>query len=236
MSQQADDGILINAAFRSSRKDEVYMFFKKEYARINYAPGTTNDKVLNGPLLISDGFPSLRGTAFGENGIDCAFTTHYRNECFIFHGNLCAKIDYAPGTTNDKILKGPSTISEMFPALKGTVFETGVDAAFESSRKDEAYIFKGNLYALINYSDDDPKRSNIKYISVGFPSLKGTIFDKGFDAAFASHRFNEAYIFKGDTYALINFAPGTTNDYIVTGPKKTFPYWPSLASILPRPN
>ena len=96
MSQH--DGILINAAFRSSREHEVYMFFKKEYALINYAPGTNGDRVVNGPLLIIDGFPSLRGTAFGEHGIDCALTTHYRNECFIFYGNLCAKIDYAPGT------------------------------------------------------------------------------------------------------------------------------------------
>lgn len=128
------------------------------------------------------------------------------------------------------------TISKMLPALKGTVFETGIDAAFESSRKDEAYLFKGNLYALLNYSDDNHELSNIKDISEGFPSLKGTIFDKGIDAAFASHRFNEAYIFKGDTYALINFAPGSTDDYIVNGPKKTLPNWPSLNSILPRPN
>ncbi|PWA82812.1 hypothetical protein CTI12_AA174990 [Artemisia annua] len=175
-------------------KDEVYVFMKNEYALINYAPGTTSDRVVNGPHLICDSFPSLNGTAFGEHGIDCAFTTHYANECFIFSANLCAKIDYAPGTTNDKILKGPMTIFKMLPALKGTVFETGIDAAFESN--------------------DNPKLSNIKDISEGFPSLKGTIFDKGIDAAFASHRFNEAYIFKRDTYALIHFAPGSTDNYI----------------------
>ncbi|KAJ0856070.1 putative Hemopexin-like domain superfamily [Helianthus annuus] len=231
-----DDGIVIDAAFRSSRKDEVYVFMKNEYALINYAPGSTNDRVVNGPHLICDSFPSLGGTAFAEHGIDCAFTTHYRNECFIFSGNLCAKIDYAPGTKNDKILKGPMSIFKMFSFLKGTVFETGVDAAFESSTKDEAYLFKGNKYALINYSDNKPRLFHIKDIGEGYPSLKGTIFDKGIDAAFASHRSNEAYIFKGDTYALINFAPASSNDYIVNGPKKIFPNWPSLKSILPRPN
>ncbi|KAD5802278.1 hypothetical protein E3N88_13638 [Mikania micrantha] len=231
-----DDGILINAAFRSSRNNEVYVFMKNEYALINYAPGSTADRVVNGPHLICDSFPSLSGTAFGEHGIDCAFTTHYGNICFIFSGNLCAKIDYAPGTKNDKILKGPMSIFKMFFFLKGTVFETGVDAAFESSTKDEAYLFKGNQYALINYSDNKPKLFHIKHIGEGYPSLKGTIFDKGIDAAFASHRWNEAYIFKGDTYALINFAPASTNDYIVNGPKKIFPNWPSLKSILPRSN
>ncbi|KAJ9564298.1 hypothetical protein OSB04_000264 [Centaurea solstitialis] len=95
-----DDGILIDAAFRSSREDEMYVFMKNEYALINYAPGGTYDRVVNGPHLICDSFPSLSGTTFGEHGIDCAFTTHYDNECFIFSGNLCAKIDYAPGTIN----------------------------------------------------------------------------------------------------------------------------------------
>ncbi|KAJ9563875.1 LOW QUALITY PROTEIN: hypothetical protein OSB04_009035 [Centaurea solstitialis] len=231
------DGIpLVNAAFRSRRKDEVYVFMQNECALINYAPGALNDRVLSGPHLICNFFPSLSGTAFGEYGIDCAFTTHYDNKCFIFSGNLCAKIDYAPGTTNDKILKGPTSIFIMFSFLKDTVFETGVDAAFESSTKDKAYLFKGNQYALINYSDTNPKLFHIKDICEGYPSLKGTIFDKGIDAAFASHRRNEAYIFKGDNYALINIAPTSTNHCLITGPKEIFPYWPSLKSILPRPN
>lgn len=128
-----DIPIYINAAFRSSRKNEAYIFMNDEYALMNYAPGTKNDRIVNGPLLICDGFPSLIGTPFGEHGIDCAFDTD-KNEAYIFSGNLCAYIDYAPGTTDDKILSGPMSIRDMFPCLKGTVCETGIDTAFRSSK------------------------------------------------------------------------------------------------------
>ncbi|KAH7689142.1 ADP-ribosylation-containing protein [Dioscorea alata] len=222
----------INAAFRSSRKNEAYIFMNDEYALLNYAPGTTNDSILNGPLLISDGYPSLKGTSFANYGIDCAFGDG--EEAFIFSGNLCAKVDYAPGTTNDKITRGPMTITTMFPFFKGTVFEDGVDAAFESSRKNEAYLFKGNKYSLINFTNS--RLIAIRLITEGFFSLKGTIFESGIDAAFASHRKNEAYLFKGSSYALINFAPASTDDYIIGGVKEITRNWPSLRGILPRTN
>ncbi|KAG1326143.1 Albumin-2 [Cocos nucifera] len=198
-------------------------------------PGTTDDRVVNGPLLICDGYPSLTDTAFAEHGIDCAFGSHNGDEAFIFSANLCAQINYAPGTTDDKIIKGPMTIAAMFPFFKGTVFESGVDAAFESTRTYEAYLFKGNRYALINYGSDSHLIA-IRLITQGFAGLKNTIFESGIEAAFASHRTDEAYLFKGDSYALINFAPGTTDDYIIGGVKKILPNWPSLRSILPRKN
>ncbi|XP_058211491.1 putative disease resistance protein At4g10780 [Rhododendron vialii] len=205
----------INAAFRSSHRNQAYLFMKNEYLRLDYAPYSTNDKVLNGPLRISEGFPSLKNTAFADPGIDCAFGSHHGDEAFIFSGNLCARINYAPGTTNDKIIQGPMTIIQMFPFFKGTVFESGIDSAFESTVLDEAYLFKGNQYALINYND--PHLIAIRHITEGFVSLKDTIFESGIEAAFASHYTNEAYLFKGDSYVRINFAPHTTNDFIDSG-------------------
>ncbi|KAG5554224.1 hypothetical protein RHGRI_011922 [Rhododendron griersonianum] len=222
----------INAAFRSSRTNEAYLFMKDEYLQLDYAPGTYNDRVLNGPLRISEGYPSLKNTTFAESGIDCAFGSHHGDEAFIFSGNLCAQINYAPGTTNDKIIHGPMTIIGMFPFFKGTVFESGVDSAFESTVHDEAYLFKGNQYTLINYNDSH--LIAIRHITEGFVSLKDTIFESGIEAAFASHRTNEAYLFKGDSYACINFAPHTTNDYTIV--KKILSSWPSLQGILPRKN
>ncbi|KAM5582659.1 hypothetical protein ABKV19_002870 [Rosa sericea] len=227
----------IDAGFRSSEDNQAYLFMNDEYVLMNYAPHGTNDKVLNGPLLICDGFPSLSGTAFAEHGIDCAFGSHDRDEAFIFSANLCAHINFAPGTTNhDKIIKGPMTISAMFPFLKSTVFSTGIDAAFEATTKYEAYLFKDNQYALINYRSGSARLTHRQLITDGFRGLRNTIFASGIEAAFASHRTNEAYLFKGDSYALINFAPGTTNDSIIGGVKKILPNWPSLQPILPRKN
>lgn len=226
----------INAAFRASASNEAYLFMRNEYVLVNYAPGGTNDRIINGPLLICDGYPSLADTAFGEYGIDCAFGSHDKTEVYIFSGNLCALINYAPGTTNDWIIQGPMTIASMFPFFKDTVFEDGIDAAFEATAKSEAYLFRGNQYALINYDGSSARVIAIRLITEGFGSLRGTIFKDGIEAAFASHRVDEAYIFKGKYYALINFAPGTTNDYIIGSVKEILPNWPSLRSILPRKN
>lgn len=229
----------INAAFRASATNEAYLFMRNEYVWVNYAPGSTNDRIINGPLLICDGFPSLADTDFGEYGVDCAFGSHDNNEAYIFSGNLCALINYAPGTTNDWIIQGPMTIASKFPFFKGTVFEDGIDAAFEATaihEKYEAYLFRGNQYALINYHGSSARVIAIRPIAEGFGGLRDTIFKDGIEAAFASHESDEAYIFKGKYYARINFAPGTTNDYIIDGVKEILPNWPSLQSILPRKN
>ncbi|XVF24115.1 hypothetical protein REPUB_Repub13aG0099500 [Reevesia pubescens] len=238
-SEVANIPSYITSAFRASATNEAYLFMNNEYVLVNYAPGTTSDWVINGPLFICEGFPSLIGTEFGEYGIECAFDTHYGTEAFIFNGNLVALIDYAPGTTDDKILKGPMTITSMFPFFEGTVFESGVDAAFKATATGEAYLFKGNRYALINYGHSNNRGSliAIRKITEGFYSLRGTIFETGIEAAFASHVKNEAYLFKGDQYARINFAPGTTNDFIIDNTVKPIrPNWHSLSDKLPRLN
>ncbi|KAL7175748.1 hypothetical protein ACSBR2_029354 [Camellia fascicularis] len=180
----ADSKSCINGAFCSSRINEAYLFKKNEYVLLDHAPNSTVDRVLNGLLLICDGFLSLSGTAFARHGIDSAFGSH--NEAFIFSGNLCAQIKYTPPgttTTNDKIIKGPMTITAMFPFFKETVFESGVDAAFKSSRIYGAYLFKGNQYARINYGSDSSSHGLIAVclITKGFASLKSTIFGSGIE-------------------------------------------------------
>ena len=57
----------------------------------------------------------------------------------------------------------------------------------------------------------------IKNIIDGFICFRGTIFETGIDAAFASHKTNEACFFKEEYYARVTFTPGTTYDYIMDG-------------------
>ncbi|XP_028116930.1 albumin-2-like [Camellia sinensis] len=186
-------------------------------------------------FLFAMGIHPLLAQPLQNMELDCAFGSHNSDEAFIFSGNLCAQINYAPDTKNDKIIKGPMTITAMFPFLKETVFKNDVDAAFEATTSYEAYLFKDNHYALINYGFNSHLIA-VRTITQGFASLRNTMFESGIDAAFASHRTNEAYLFKKDYYALINFAPGTTDDYIIDGVKKIRENWPSLTNILPRKN
>ncbi|RHN63328.1 putative Hemopexin-like domain-containing protein [Medicago truncatula] len=80
----------------------------------------------------------------------------------------------------------------MFPFFKGTVFENGIDAAFRSTTDKEAYLFKGDKYARIDYGTNSLVQS-IENISDGFTCFHGTVFENGLDAAFSSHKINEAY-------------------------------------------
>ncbi|KAK7357113.1 hypothetical protein VNO80_16396 [Phaseolus coccineus] len=221
----------INAAFRSSREYEVYFFMKNKYVRVHYTPGRTDDKILTNLRLISSGFPSLEATFFAEPGIDCSFDTE-ASEAYVFSTKYCAYIDYAPGTTNDKILLGPTTIAKMFPVLKNTVFENGIDSAFRSTRGKEVYLFKDNKYTRIDY-DSKQLLGTIRNIADGFPVLKDTIFESGIDACFASHNESEAYLFKGDEYVRIKFTPHATDDVLLGDVKPILNGWPCLRGILP---
>nr|GEX56340.1 putative zinc finger, CCHC-type [Tanacetum cinerariifolium] len=170
----------------------------------------------------------MKSICSSRRRVDAAFGGD--DESFIFCGNICAKINYASVTTNDKILEGSKTIKKMFP-----FFEGGVDAAFESSIPNEVYIFRGGEYGLVDYIQR--KLIAISPIVYRFKCLKNTIFDSDIGAAFASHNSQEAYLFVGNSYVLLHFIPCQTKDYIISGPKKIIPKnWPSLVNILPRDN
>nr|XP_007153008.1 hypothetical protein PHAVU_004G178800g [Phaseolus vulgaris]ESW25002.1 hypothetical protein PHAVU_004G178800g [Phaseolus vulgaris] len=188
----------IESAFRSSRTNEVYFFFRNKYMRLYYTPGQQteiDDKILTDLRWICDDFPSLK--------------------------------DYA----NDKILS-ISTIDRMFPVLENTLFDNCIDSAFRSSRGKEVYLFKDNKYACIDYGSKQ-LIGTIRNITDGFPVLKGTIFEDRIHACFASHKENQAYLFKGENYVLINFTPGTTNYILVHVVKPIIDGWSSFRDILP---
>ncbi|KAL6647853.1 hypothetical protein ACP70R_015290 [Stipagrostis hirtigluma subsp. patula] len=234
-----DADYYIDSAFRSTETNEAYIFIQEEYVLEDYAPGSTGDEIVNGPHYIGNSFYSLVGTPFAEYGIDAAFSYNgSTTEAFIFCGNICAKINYKPGSTTDWIIEGPKTIKQMFPFLKGTQFERGIDAAFQSTKNGEAYLFKGSDYALIDYSKDSERYLvAIRPISDGFRCLSNTMFARDIGASFASHKSQEAYLFKDNMYLRLYFTPGKTDDYIIDGPKPVVPRnWPSLRYILPHKN
>lgn len=221
----------IDAAFRTSCANEVYLFVKNEYFLLKYTPGSTKGDIISkSPQFISNIFTSLKGTAFSEYGINCSFGSRDTDEAFIFYGILVAKINYA----SDRIINGPMKLTKMFPFLKKTVFESGIDAAFETTNKYEAYIFKGDQCGVLNYDSASPKLIGpVRSITQGLSGLRKTIFEGGIEAAFASHRKDEAYIFKGDSFALINVASGGS---IIGGVKKILSEWSSLRPVLPSHN
>ncbi|KAM7519775.1 hypothetical protein LguiB_018737 [Lonicera macranthoides] len=225
-------GHYVDCAFNFKDKVEAFVFTIDQCLHINYAPGSTSDYIINGPMCIGNLFPSLKDTIFAS-GIDAAFTSSAKDTAYIFRSNIYAVINFVSGN----ITGGPKKITDGFYSLKNTVFEHGIDAAFASHRCNEAYLFKGNQYVLINFAPgttDDYLLNPPKNITLGFPSLEGTVFQDGLDAAFSAEEKNEAYIFKGDTYALINYAPGTTNDKIIHTVTPIIDGFHCLKGIIPR--
>jgi len=181
-------------------------------------------------IVLLTGFQWLANTVF-ENGNDCAFDIKH-NKAFIFSGNQCAKIKYAPHSTDSRLLSGPIPIAAMFPCLEGTMFENGVDAAINFLEK-HVHIFKGDETALLNHVTKDFYETS-KFALNHLSCLFGTAFESGIDAASTSHIEHEAYIFKGDYYAHINIAGfGPRSDYIVGGRiNRTSDDWPALHGML----
>ncbi|OWM76579.1 hypothetical protein CDL15_Pgr005543 [Punica granatum] len=96
---------------RSIRQNEVYLFMGKQYALEDYAPGTTDDRIINGPLLISNGFPSLQRQP-DRSGL----LVTRRDEAYILKGKSYALINFARGT---HIINGPKDIVANWPSLAG---------------------------------------------------------------------------------------------------------------------
>ncbi|KAM7486056.1 hypothetical protein LguiA_002065 [Lonicera macranthoides] len=172
-------GHYVDCAFNFNNQVEAFIFTTDQCLQINYAPATTEDFIIKGPMSI----------------------------VYMFRSNMYILLNFVSGD----IIGGPKKITDGFSSLENTIFEHDIDATFASNRDDEAYIFKGNQYALTNFAPgitDDYLLNPPKKITLGFPSLEGIVFQDGLDAAFTAKAKNEAYIFKGNTYALINYAPG----------------------------
>ncbi|KAL9319426.1 hypothetical protein ACSQ67_015943 [Phaseolus vulgaris] len=99
-------------------------------------------------------FQALEATFFAELGIDRAFDTE-ASETYVFSTKYRAYIDYAPGSSNDKILSVLPQLLRCFPFSKTQVFENGIDSHSGQPRGKEVYLFKGNKYTRIDY---DSKR------------------------------------------------------------------------------
>ncbi|KAK7355066.1 hypothetical protein VNO80_14311 [Phaseolus coccineus] len=165
-SEEPEASTYIDSAFRSSSTNEVYFFLHDKYVRLYYTPGQstqTDDKILRDLDWICYDFPSLEGSSFAAYGIGCSFDTE-GYKAYIFSECYC--------TNDSKQLIDPiRNITDGFPVLKGTIFEDGIDACFASHKENEAYLFKEEKYALINFIDNTFV-DDVKLIVDGWSSLK----------------------------------------------------------------
>ncbi|KAI8536115.1 hypothetical protein RHMOL_Rhmol10G0231400 [Rhododendron molle] len=218
----------INAAFRSSKQGQAYLFIGTEYVVFDYSQAPSQAEVVKGPLPICNGFPFLKFTFFVDYELDAAFGSG-ENEAIFFFRDECAKINYSSNPSYD-IKK----ITEMFPFLQYTLFESDIDAALESWKSNEAFLFKDDQCVCINYSSDNCGLvGTIRPIAEFFPILKDTFFDSGIQAGFMTNCY-EVVLFKKDRWAWIKF--GSPTRRFDTPLLHIGQMCPSLRNILPRQN
>ncbi|XP_021732962.1 albumin-2-like [Chenopodium quinoa] len=220
------------------RKSILIVFIQNEYVVISYdSESPSKDQLVCGPLMICDGFPELYSTKFSDRGIDFAFGCHDVDEAFLFSCYECTKIKYSPITFTGEVIIENRRYKEMFPCLKKINFGDPLyTAAFESTVANEAYILYNSRYVLFNYSEK--KLTATGLITELFPCLCKTFFTSDIEAAFASHKRNQVYLFKGNSYVLIQYNPANADDSkIIFGPEEVVPTkWPSLSDFVPYKN
>lgn len=150
----------IDAAFRSSCTNEVFMFTGFHYFVVKYDAQSYSHKEANenhvitkSPLLLIDAFYELYGcTGFRERGVDAAFGCYGTNKAFLFSRTWGAKIEY--DSDNEGQVLELQSMEGWFMSPDDTKFSRGhLDAACESTVPNEAYLFKGSDYALVNYAN-----------------------------------------------------------------------------------
>lgn len=235
---EPDDNLEGTPAPRASRAcmlhpsdgGRAYFFYSNRYIVIDVNPGTTGDTIAWGPQALVGNWPSLLSAGFGN--IDAVLPSpNNSQEMYFFCLEEYALIDTMPGSSADYIINGPKNIAQEWPSLREAGFTT-VDAVLPNpANKEEAYFFSGDQYVLINIqpgTNDDYIINGPKSIRDNWPSLASAGFDV-VDAVLPNpDNSDEAYFFSGENYALINIQPGTTDDYIVNGPKLVRTEWPSL--------
>nr|XP_007145890.1 hypothetical protein PHAVU_007G276700g [Phaseolus vulgaris]ESW17884.1 hypothetical protein PHAVU_007G276700g [Phaseolus vulgaris] len=141
-----------------TEESKAYVFSTKYCVYIDYAPGTTNDKILS----------------VFENGIDSAFRSTKGKEVYLFKGNKYTRIDY----DSKQLIGSIRNIADGFTILRGTIFESGIDACFCSHKESEAYLFKGEKYVRIKFTpgtSGDRIVGEVRPILDGWTCLRGIL-------------------------------------------------------------
>jgi hypothetical protein len=75
---------------------KAYFFKDREYVAIQYTPGSTDDKINNGPKTITSYWPGLKEAGFDSVDAILPFSDD-PNTAYFFHGEQYAVIQINPG-------------------------------------------------------------------------------------------------------------------------------------------
>ncbi|WP_063749050.1 hemopexin repeat-containing protein [Streptomyces sp. NRRL B-24484] len=169
-----------------------------------------------GPTYVEDHLDEACG-AFLPGCIWCPWSSVLTRE--VNGATAAGATSSAPATLQAK------TLSNGWPALKGTAFASGIDAVCGvPDNATDLYLFKGDQYLRYKVAEEKIA-SGPKSLADGWAGLKGTAFANGIDAAsLVPDNTTDVYLFKGDQYLRYR----TGDEKIASGPKSLTDGWAGL--------
>lgn len=200
----------------------IFFFSGSEYWRYDWTlNGVTVDNVdPRYPRAISGFWPGLF-----VSGIDAAFC--WRNgKVYFFSGSQYSRYD----ALLDRVDAGyPRSIAGSWGGVRGTAFESGIDAALHWGNG-QVYWFKGDQYIrLANTSTGWTIEAGYpKSIRSNWPGVAGTGFERDLSGC-VNWGDGNIYWFKGDQYARFTEKPAPQGKSMDAGyPKMIADAWPGV--------
>ncbi|KAH7333831.1 Hemopexin-like domain-containing protein [Rhizoctonia solani] len=214
------------AATNITGTNQSYFFKGDKYVKIKWTPGTTDEEISYGPTEFVKEWASLKETGFTQIDAILPIPGH-DHRAYFFSGDKYARIEYVPGGPGDKILGGVRSIADNWASLKKAGFDSVDGALIVPGKTDEAYIFSGEKYARIKFTEgqtNDELLDGPKAITTGWSVTKFHSFDTIIPRPGNNQN---TYIFSGDKYVQIKVNVGGYDD-LISDQRDVAPYWPSL--------
>ncbi|QRW04761.1 hemopexin domain protein [Ceratobasidium sp. AG-Ba] len=211
-------------------KTTTYFFKDGEYVRVQWTPGSNDDRVTFGPAKITDHWKALSDAGFGR--VDAILPIAGKeNRAYFFCGGEYARIQYTPGDGPEgQILGGVRSLNN-WRSLATAGWDCVDAAILVPGTMDQAYFFSRNEFCRVSFKEgsgsadellEGPYLIQQRWSNLGFQTIDTIIPSPSSP--------NQAYVFSGGFAARIELVVGGGVD-VKAGPMSAAEYWQSLGEV-----
>ncbi|QRV79940.1 hemopexin domain protein [Ceratobasidium sp. AG-Ba] len=110
----------VDAALRTpGHPNQAYFFSGNKYVRVEFQVGQTNDRIVDGPKSIHEGWPNL---AFREIDMALPRPDNDQQGVYLFSEDKYMQVKVDVGGPNDEVISDEREVAKYWPALKEAGF------------------------------------------------------------------------------------------------------------------
>ncbi|OGM45018.1 hypothetical protein ABOM_005759 [Aspergillus bombycis] len=217
---------MVDAAYHIPGRKSVYIWSGRQYARIDFEPGGTEEHLVSGPRSIASGWTTMAEKGVGRVDAVVPVPGH-KDQLYVFFGGKYLKIKLDDKLHDSFVNKDALPISHGWKALAKAGFDTVDAAMLVPGTTTQMYFFRGLNYLRWD-NDKDEILNGPSPIKDGWPALAASGFDV-VDAVFAHPEYDDVfYFFHGDKYARIKVDRSSRHDSIYSAAKPISAGWKTL--------